>query len=54
MASIQKRGDVWKYEVNHTEDGKRKRVSKSGFKTKKEAEIAASEVELNSRSQRRE
>ncbi|MFW5433736.1 Arm DNA-binding domain-containing protein [Paenibacillus apiarius] len=54
MASIQKRGDEWKYEVNFTEDGKRKRVSRSGFKTKKEAARAAFEVELSLRSQRRE
>ncbi len=46
MASYMKRGKTWQFTVNHYEDGKRKPVVKSGFKTKKEAQLAAQEVEL--------
>lgn len=45
MASFLKRGKVWQYTVNRYEDGKRKPVVKSGFATKKEAQLAALGVE---------
>lgn len=36
--NVTKRGDKWQYRFEAASvDGKRKRVSKSGFKTKKEA-----------------
>ena len=43
--NITKRGDVWQYrfEVGKI-DGKRKQISKSGFKTKKECEIAGTKA----------
>lgn len=47
MASYTKRGKTWQYRVNRIVDGKRKQISKSGFKTKKEAQIAAAEFETN-------
>ena len=41
MISIQKRGKVYQYRFEVARvNGKRKYLSKSGFKTKKEAEIA--------------
>ena len=41
MVRINKRGNVYQYQFDVAPvDGKRKRVSKSGFKTKKEAEEA--------------
>lgn len=46
MAEIYKRNAKWAYRVNYRDrDGKRKSVSKSGFSLKREAEIAALEVE---------
>ncbi|OLN21875.1 site-specific integrase [Domibacillus antri] len=45
MASFQKRGKVWQYTISRTVNGKSKPIRKSGFKTKKEAHIAAAEVE---------
>lgn len=39
--SVTKRGKVWSYRVYYTENKKRKYVSKSGFKTKREAQDAA-------------
>jgi integrase len=48
MASIFKRGKKWSYNVFIGRDpitGKRKQKSKSGFNTKKEAEIAAAKIE---------
>lgn len=47
MASITKRGSTWSYMVNNYVDGKRKPISKGGFATKKEAQVAAAEVELS-------
>lgn len=47
MASFTKRGSTWYYMINNYVDGKRKPISKGGFKTKKEAQIAAAEVELS-------
>lgn len=47
MAYIHKRGTKWAYIVNIARDskGKRKQITKSGFKTKKEAQLAANKVE---------
>lgn len=47
MASFTKRGSTWQYMINHYVDGKRKPISKGGFSTKKEAQIAAAEIELS-------
>lgn len=52
MAYVKKEGNSWYYTVDlgKSEDGKRKRTKKRGFKTKKEAEVALAKVvhELNS------
>ena len=45
MASFKKRGKTWQYTVSRYVDGKYKPIRKSGFKTQKEAKIAAAEVE---------
>lgn len=45
MASFQKRGKTWQYTVSRIIDGKSKPIRKSGFSTKKEAQVAAAEVE---------
>ncbi|HHY71635.1 MAG TPA: site-specific integrase [Bacillus bacterium] len=45
MASYQKRGNSWQYIVSHIVNGKSKPIRKSGFRTKKEAQVAAAEVE---------
>lgn len=45
MASFQKRGKTWQYTVSN----KGKLIRKGGFKTKREAQIAASEVEAELR-----
>jgi integrase len=45
MASIKKRGKTWKYAVSHTVNGESKLIRKGGFSTKKEAEVAATELE---------
>lgn len=42
MASIQKLSSGWRYRVSYKENGKFKTKTKGGFRTKKEAEIAAS------------
>ncbi|MER2111128.1 MAG: tyrosine-type recombinase/integrase [Solibacillus isronensis] len=47
MASITKRGSTWQYRVNQIVEGKRKPIVKGGFRTKKEAQTAAAEVELS-------
>lgn len=47
MASITKRGKTWQYTVSNMVDGVYKPIRKSGFKTKKEATLAAAEVEMN-------
>lgn len=49
MASYLKRGKKWQYTVNHYVDGERKPIVKGGFPTKKEAQLAAHEVELQLR-----
>lgn len=45
MASIVKRGKTWQYTVSRMVNGKYSPIRKGGFKTKKEAQIAAAEVE---------
>ncbi|WP_075981315.1 tyrosine-type recombinase/integrase [Bacillus massilinigeriensis] len=45
MASIQKRGKTYQFTVSHTVNGVAKPIRKGGFKTKKEAQIAAAEIE---------
>lgn len=47
MASFRKRGDKWEYRIKYQDrqTGKSKEKSKGGFRTKKEAQIAAAEEE---------
>src|SRR5699024_4288259 len=45
VASFQKRGKTWQYTVSRMVNGKPKPIRKGGFRTKKEAQIAAAEVE---------
>lgn len=45
MASIQKTKSGWRYRVSYKENGKYKTKTKGGFRTKKEAELAAAELE---------
>ncbi|MGG3802328.1 tyrosine-type recombinase/integrase [Metabacillus fastidiosus] len=45
MASIEKRGKTYQYSVSQTINGKYCPIRKGGFRTKKEAQIAAAEVE---------
>lgn len=45
MASIQKLKNGWRYRVSYKESGQYKTKTKGGFRTKKEAEIAAAELE---------
>lgn len=45
MASIQKRGKTYQFTVSRTVNGKSKPIRKGGFRTKKEAQIAAAEIE---------
>ncbi|QOS90249.1 tyrosine-type recombinase/integrase [Peribacillus sp. JNUCC41] len=49
MASFRKRNDKWEYRIKYIDpvSGKKREKSKGNFRTKKEAQIAASEVELN-------
>ncbi|MBM7572892.1 Arm DNA-binding domain-containing protein [Aquibacillus albus] len=47
MASIRKRGQTWGYAVSHTVNGKTKQYAKSGFITRKEAQLAAAELKAN-------
>lgn len=43
--NIKKRGSSWQYRFEVAPvDGKRKQVSKSGFKTRKEAEVAGTKA----------
>lgn len=48
MATFRQRGSSWEYRISYSDPitGKRKEKSKSGFKTKKEAKIAADDVEV--------
>jgi integrase len=45
MASFSKRGKTWQYTVSRMVNGKAQPIRKSGFRTKKEAQVAASEIE---------
>jgi integrase len=48
MAHIHKRGDKWAYSVhnpNHTVTGGPRKLTKSGFRTKKEAQLVANKLE---------
>lgn len=45
MASIQKVNGKWRYRVSYKENGKYKTKTKGGFRTKKECELAAAELE---------
>jgi integrase len=47
MASFRKRGDKWEYRIKYSDPatGKQREKSKGGFRTKKEAQIEAAEVE---------
>lgn len=47
LASIRNRGSSWEYTINRYADGKRRPIIKGGFNTKREAQIAAAEVELS-------
>ena len=49
MASFNKRGKTWQYQVSRMVNGKQKPIRKGGFRTKKEAEVAAMEVESSLR-----
>lgn len=48
MASFRKRGDSWEYRITYLDRriGKRREKTKGGFKTKKEAQLAAASEEL--------
>ncbi|EJR53909.1 hypothetical protein IIO_05918 [Bacillus cereus VD115] len=48
MASFRKRNDKWEYRIRYKEMGKYKETSKGGFKTKKEAQLAAAKIEEKS------
>ncbi|MES1049936.1 site-specific integrase [Bacillus thuringiensis] len=45
MASFRKRNTTWEYRIRYKEMGKYKETSKGGFKTKKEAQLAAAKIE---------
>lgn len=48
MVSYRKRGNVWQYEISYKDiDGSYKKLRKSGFSLKSEAELAASQVKSN-------
>ncbi|MFD2682609.1 tyrosine-type recombinase/integrase [Bacillus seohaeanensis] len=47
MASITKRGKTYQYTVSNMENGKSIPIRKGGFRTKKEAQIAAAEIEAS-------
>jgi integrase len=49
MASFQKRGNKWQYTISRYVNGKPKHIRKGGFKTRKEAVVAAAEVEAELR-----
>ena len=46
IASIQKRGKTYQYTVSNMINGKSKPIRKGGFRTKKEARLAAADIEL--------
>lgn len=45
MACIQKRGKTYQYSLSLVVNGVSKSIRKGGFKTKKDAQIAAAEIE---------
>nr|WP_026681371.1 site-specific integrase [Priestia megaterium] len=45
MASFTKRGKTWQYTISRIVNGKSKPIRKGGYRTKKEAQVAASEIE---------
>lgn len=45
MASFTKRGKTWQYTISRIVQGESKPIRKGGFKTKKEAQVAAAEIE---------
>ena len=45
MASFQKRGKTWQYTVSRMVNGQSDPIRKSGFRTKREAQVAAADVE---------
>lgn len=45
MASFQKRGKTWQYTISRMINGKPDPIRKGGFATKKEAQVAAAEIE---------
>lgn len=45
MASFQKRGKTWQYKISRMVNGESKPIRKGGFRTKKEAQVAAAEIE---------
>lgn len=45
MASFQKRGNTWQFTISRVINGVSKPIRKSGFKTMREAKIAATEIE---------
>lgn len=45
MASFQKRGKTWQYTVSRMVNGEPAPIRKGGFRTKKEAQVAAAEIE---------
>ena len=47
MASITKHGSTWQYTVSRIENGRYKPIRKGGFRTKKEAAVAAAQIEAN-------
>ncbi|RNC98499.1 tyrosine-type recombinase/integrase [Lysinibacillus halotolerans] len=47
MASFTKRGNTWQYAISRTIDGKQKPIRKGGFRTKKEAQEAALQMEFD-------
>ncbi|WP_225047867.1 site-specific integrase [Lacticaseibacillus kribbianus] len=48
MVSYRKRGKVWQYEISYKDrDGKYKKLRKSGFQLKGDAELAASQIKSN-------
>lgn len=47
MASITKRGNTYQYTVSRMINGESKPIRKGGFRTKKEAQVAAAEIETS-------
>lgn len=47
MARITKCGSTWQYSVSRTIEGKYKPIRKGGYRTKKEASVAAAQIEAD-------